>query len=261
MSEKGNERLNPRIDRKLARLARSSPSPPGWHEAWSRLGPGSTLEERLKVRQAVRDSGDVPADAGYFLVCHGAEALAAEIEEKLRDPLQMLNVFEARKTSDRILADVLERHGEAGMAALVRGDPVEHARRREAGRLFFFGPVRDKAAEAGWLTSLLRVVADGLLAPQPVETLEYWHRPEGDDSEVHVRRPAAGGWAFDAERLRESFDRVDAAGWYAAPAAEEAAPYFWMEGRFLDRDVFLRVMPNAPHPAEPGERYEVWRRG
>jgi len=36
-----------------------------WHEAWSRLGPESSEEERLAVYHAVRDAGSVPEDAAF----------------------------------------------------------------------------------------------------------------------------------------------------------------------------------------------------
>src|SRR5205085_11677491 len=68
------ERLHPRIDRKLARVARSSPLP-AWHEAWSELGPHSTDEERLRVCRAIREAGALSEDAGYFLVSWAAEKL------------------------------------------------------------------------------------------------------------------------------------------------------------------------------------------
>jgi hypothetical protein len=262
MDTSDKERLGTAIDRKLAGVVRSSPSPPAWHEAWSRLGPGSAAEERLKVCQAVRDSGNLPDTAGYFLVCWKAEDLAAEAGGKLRDPLQAVNSFQARLTSDRVFAELLERHGEGRMAALFYTDPEGHARLREAGRQFFFGPEQaEDPWDPGRLAALLRAVADSMVAPRPIETLEYWHRRDWESSEVHVRGPSEGGWALDVERLRESFDSIDAAGWYAAPAGQAGAPYCWVEGTFLDREVFLRVVAEASPAAEPGERYEVWRRG
>ena len=126
-------RLHPRIDRKLARMARSTPVP-AWHEVWSELGPHSTGEEQLQVCRAIREAGTLSEDAGYFLVCWAAEKLADDEVSRLLDPLRTLNVFEGGRAFDRILGDLLEGHGEAGMANLFRTDPEEHERRREAGR-------------------------------------------------------------------------------------------------------------------------------
>jgi hypothetical protein len=57
MNAGDNGPLHAPIDAKLAGIAEGSPSP----------GPGSTEEERPRVNQAVRDSGCLPADAGFYL--------------------------------------------------------------------------------------------------------------------------------------------------------------------------------------------------
>jgi hypothetical protein len=174
MSSRDKERLNPFIDRKLASMARSSPVSLRWYEVWSLLEPDSTEEERLKVCQAIRDSGDLPDDAGYFLVSWKMEYLTdAAID--LLDPLQTLNLFESTRAVDRILGKLLERHGEGRMAALFRSDPEEHARRREAGRQFFFGPDEPQVPEEpGWLAALLQTVADSIVANESVEMCGLW---------------------------------------------------------------------------------------
>jgi hypothetical protein len=263
MESRDKERLGTVIDRKLAGIALSAALPPAWSEAWSRLGPQSTGEERLRVCQAIRDSGSLPEAAGYFLVSWKAEDLAAEAGVKNRDPLHSLNAFEARRTADRVFAETLERHGEGRMARLFHTDPEGHARLRESGRQFFFGAEETEAVEdAGWLADLLRTVADGITAAVPVDALEYWHRREWDSSEVHVRSALPGnrGWALDVERLGAAFDRVDAVGWYASPAGQGGPPYCWIEGTFQGRDAFLRVLADASQVAEPGESYKVWKR-
>ncbi len=263
MDVKEKERLGTVIDRKLAGIVRSAPEPPAWEEAWSRLGPHSTGEERLRVCQAIRDSGTLPDPAGYFLVSWKAEDLAAATGSKVRDPLPTLNAFETRRTSDRIFAEVLERHGEGRMAALFHTDPEGHARLREAGRQFFFGPEETESPDdADWLTALLRTVADAVTAAAPVAALAYWHRRDWDLWEVHVRPEpeGGGGWALDVERLGAAFDRVDAVGWFAAPADQGGPPYCWVDGAFQDRDLFLRVLADASPTAEPGETYKVWKR-
>src|SRR5262249_5631721 len=156
---KDAERLHPSIDPKLARLARSSPTPP-WHNAWSRLGPRSTHEERLKVCQVIRDSGCLPEDAGYFLVSWAAEHLAEEEDARRDDPLQTLNTFEGVRASERAFVALLGQLGETSMASLFRANLGEHERRRDAGRLFFFGPLEDEDEEdPDWLEALVQAVA------------------------------------------------------------------------------------------------------
>jgi hypothetical protein len=256
MSGNNPERLHPAIDPELARLARSSPTPP-WHDAWSRPRPKSTPEERLEVCRAVSDSGCLPEDAGYFLVSWAAEHLAEEEDARRDDPLQTLNTFEGVRTSERAFAALLERVGEGSRASLFRADPGEHERRREAGRLFFFGPVEDEETDdPDWLEDLLRAVVARVVASRPVESLPYRYRPDQFVRNLHVCPPAGQGWALDIEGLREAFDKIDSCGWYASPAGQGEIPYFWIEGEFDDREVFLRVLPAA----EAGPEYEVWRR-
>jgi hypothetical protein len=261
------ERFHPRIDRKLACIARTSPVPPAWHVAWSGLGPQSTGEHRLRVCQAVRDSGTLPEEAGYFLVSWAAEKLADDEVSRLSDPLRTLNVFESCRAFDRVFGGLLEGHGEAPMAALLRTDPDEHARRREAGRQFFFrADAEGREDTLGWLDNLLRAVAAAVVASRPVDGLAYRYRPNQFVRELHVRppagvpRPVEPAWAIDIERLREWFDRMDGCGWYAAPADPGESPYLWVEGKFEGREVFLRLLPNGAHAAEEDVGWEVWRK-
>jgi hypothetical protein len=254
MKAKETERLHPAIDRKLAAAARSSPTPP-WHDAWSRLGPKSTHGERLGACRAVRDAGTLPEDAGYFLVAWAAEKVAEEEDARRADPLRTLNLFEAVRAFERAFADLLERLGEAGMASLFRTDREEHDRRREAGRLYFFGPLEDEEEDdPDWLDGLLRAVAARLVASSPVESLAFRHRQHGGFQEVHVLPPEPC-WAVDVEGLREAFDKIDGCGWHAAPAEGEV-PYLWVEGELDGREVFLRLLPAA----EAGLDYRTWRR-
>jgi hypothetical protein len=257
------KQLHPVIDPVLAAIARSSPAMPSWYDAWSRLGPGSTHEERLQVCQAIRDSGTVPDEAGYFLVSWAAEYVAEEEDARHLDPLAMLNAFECIRGSERTFAAQLERHGEGRMVALFRTDPDEHDRLREAGRQFFFGPEgAKKARDPRWVQRLVRAVADSMEAGEPVGSLRFRHRKEGDIWLVHVC-PTAGqgdaltpGWAVDIERLREMFERIDSQGWYAVPREEGEGPYLWAEGKFGARKVFLRILAAA----EADKDCEVWRR-
>jgi len=201
------ERLQPAIDRKLGRLGNSSP----WHHAWLRLSPASTPEERLRVCQAIRDAGTFSEDAGYFLVCWAAEHVAEE-QDTGQAPLLILNLFEAVRASERRFAALLERSGEAAMADLFRSDPAEHDRRREAGRLFFFGPVKHEPAEKpGWLDRLLPAIANGVVAAIPVDFLAYRCDPGQAVRVIHIllagqgvggRRREVAGVVQQDRRLR-----------------------------------------------------------
>src|SRR5947208_15000457 len=107
MDSTDKERLHAAIDPGLAALVRSSPVPPTWHEAWSRLGPASSHEERLKVCQAIRDAGTLPEDMSYFLVSWAAENLAEQEDARRDDPLLTLNTFEGVRASERAFAELL----------------------------------------------------------------------------------------------------------------------------------------------------------
>jgi hypothetical protein len=255
MKHKESKHLHPAIDRELAAVARSSKATPPWHDAWSRLGLKSTHEERLNVCQAIRDAGTLPEDDGYFLVCWAAEHLAEEEDDaRPADPLRTVNTFEAVRASERAFADLLDRQGEAAMAKLFRSDRKEYERRREAGRLSFFGPAEDEeAADPGWLDRLLRAIAARVVASIPVEALACRHSQGCGFHEVHVCPPAGLGWAVDIEGLREAFDDIDGCGWYAAPAGEGDGPYLWIEGEFDGQEVFLRLLQSA----EAGKDYQT----
>jgi len=266
MKSTDTQRLHPRIDRKLARVARSSPVP-AWHGAWSGLGPHSTDEERLRVCRAIREAGALSEDAGYFLVSWAAEKLADDEVTRLSDPLRTLNIFEGGRVFKRILGDLLEGHGEAGMANLFRTNPEEHDRRREAGRLFFFKPDdQGKDDATGWLDGLLRAVAAKVIASKPVAGLAYRYCPDAFVLQLHVclpagaDGPAATGWAVDIDSLREAFDKIDGCGWYAVPAEDGERPYFWIEGKFAGREVFLRLLPDVAEAAGERKGWEVWKK-
>src|SRR4051794_34289561 len=86
-----NDPLLGRIDDVLARIVAESAASLGWQEAWSRLGPKSTGEERLAVYRAIRDAGSLPEEAGFYLVSWQLDALtlddSAEALRELEDRL------------------------------------------------------------------------------------------------------------------------------------------------------------------------------
>src|SRR5690348_14726710 len=103
MSTTNRERLHPTIDARLSSIARSLTGTPTWYEPWHRLGPKSTGEERLLVCRAIRDSGTLPDDAGYFLMSWVIEDLSVDVESR-QDVLPTMNRRESRRASDRIFA-------------------------------------------------------------------------------------------------------------------------------------------------------------
>ncbi len=97
MSTKNRVRLHAVIDARLSAIATSLREPPPWNEPWLRLGTESTWEERLFVCQAVRNSGSIPAEAGYFLVSWIIEDRALVTESDRLDSLEFMNWRESRE--------------------------------------------------------------------------------------------------------------------------------------------------------------------
>ena len=113
MSTTNRKRIHPVIDARLSTIAKSMPVAPTWYEPWLRLDPMSTGEERLLVCQTIRDSGTLPTEVGDFLVSLIIEDLTEETASELEDGVQTMNRRESRRASDRIFADLLEKHGRA----------------------------------------------------------------------------------------------------------------------------------------------------
>ncbi|MEK6233298.1 MAG: hypothetical protein N2C14_01150 [Planctomycetales bacterium] len=67
------------INAKLESIVESSPTMPEWRDAWMRLRTKTPEEERLRVYQAVRNSGCLPADAGFHLVTWQIDAMTSEV--------------------------------------------------------------------------------------------------------------------------------------------------------------------------------------
>lgn len=87
MSARDNDFLHAAINARLTRLIASASEPPAWHETWQRLGPESSDEERLAVYRAIRSSGSLPEDAGFYLVSWQIDAMASRhAEVALRHP-------------------------------------------------------------------------------------------------------------------------------------------------------------------------------
>jgi len=151
----------------LATIAVASRTKPVWYEAWAKLTTESTEEERLAVYQAVRDSGSLPAEAGFRLVFLQVEQMALEdrnvrlvnLEDQLTtiEKAHGLAIGEPWSTGeppkeyqelklacqvawDDVFVAKLEEFGEYDMAQQVRTDPAGVDDRNSRGREFFDGP-------------------------------------------------------------------------------------------------------------------------
>jgi hypothetical protein len=268
MSTKNRRRLHAVIDARLSAIATSLREPPSWNEPWLRLGPESTWEERLCVCQTVRNSGSIPAEAGYFLLSWIIEDLAMVVESERVDSLAFMNRRESRRASDLSFADLLDQHGEHEMAELFRTDPLEHARRREVGRRFFFGakgaePLQDPA----WIKEFVKIVSSSLLTDRSTRNLGIRYRVDDGNWEISLYPIHEGGYheeaegsraspsfAWNIEELRSVFDSIDGSGWYAVRSGGTECPYLWIEGNYQTHEVFLRLLPGEPDHIESGEK-------
>ncbi len=202
------------INAKLYALLECRAERPGWYEAWRRLTAASTDEECLSVYQAIRDSGVLPEDAGFHLVCWQidlmTEGLAVAALRELENRLDAIrsdyglaededwSLAEAPpeyqavneeydQASDDLFIRELEAHGEHAIATLYRTDKDNYERRNEAGREYFHGPIRlGPADDTEWLDSLLDDVAGCISAESPMANLSLSHREEEGSWEVDI---------------------------------------------------------------------------
>jgi len=270
MTTKNRGRLHAVIDAKLAAIATSLGESPSWYEPWSRLCPESTWEERLIVCQAVRNSGIIPAEAGYFLASWIMEDRALVMMSERVDSLEFMNRRESRRATDRSFAHLLDQHGEHEMAVQFRTDPLGHARRREVGRRFFF---REKGEEPlqdpTWIKQFVKIVSSSLVTDRSTPHLGFRYRVDDRNWEVSVYPSheegnhevaegsgASAGFAWNIEELRSVFDSIDGSGWYAVPSGETECPYLWIEGNYQSHEVFLRLLSGKPDHLESGEKCE-----
>jgi hypothetical protein len=270
MSIKNRGRLHAVIDARLSAIATSLREPPPWNEPWLQLRPESTWKERMFVCQAVRNSGTIPADAGYFLVSWIIEDLALIVESERADSLAFMNRREGRRATDRSFADLLVQHGEHEMAERFRTDPLGHALRREVGRRFFFGEKgKEPLQDSAWIKEFVRTVSSSLLPERSTPHLGFRYRVDDGNWEISVYPIHAGGdhegaegsgespsFAWNIEELRSNFDSIDGSGWYAVPPGGTGYPYLWIEGNYQTHEVFLRLLPGEPDHVESGEKCE-----
>jgi hypothetical protein len=279
------------IDAKLAAILEGRTEQPGWYEAWRRLTAESTDEERLSVYQAVRDSGLVPKDAGFYLVSwqigQMAELLAETALREIDDRLEAIRTAhglgeddywspgevppeyrdvseEYERASEDLFIQVLEAHGEHDMATLYRNDNETYEQRDEAGREYFHGPFRGVVDDAEWLDLLLDNVGACVSADSPMEGLSLLHREEDGFWEVDIFPDSVelvGGandgaivtplFSINLDELRSVFEMVDDFGWNAFGWHDGDGPFIWVEGLYLGRPIYLRVLAEDPRDDPP----------
>jgi hypothetical protein len=214
MSTCENNRPYSRIDAKLAELVNPLPEKPDWHERWLRLGPQSNDEERLAVYQAIRASGLLPEDAGFYLIAwqideivnRRAETALADIEQELTaieathgleegefwgpgeaPPEYETALRQHEQAWDDLFAAQLDEHGEGEIAALFRTDPAEYERRNETGRRYFHGSrLGADSDEDDWLSSLTDVVGGSITPESLMGPLEILYSEEEGFWEVDM---------------------------------------------------------------------------
>ena len=206
--------FNAAINDKLASIAAASSSTPSWYEAWQRLSPESSEEERLAVYRAVHRDGCLPLEAGYYLVAWQADVIASERAEiELRDlDDQMEAVKQAHELAeddfwtaddeppefrqlreryqaawDQIFVDTLVASGEKEIAEIFEQDHDELERLLEAGRRFFHGELSaDVAQPNAWLAQLVDQIAGLITLDSPTGPLGYRCREEDGFWEISV---------------------------------------------------------------------------
>jgi len=206
MNTRDNDPLHAAINTKLLAIVRASAEQPTWYEDWMGLGPESTELERLRVYQAIRDSGSVPTEAGFYLVSWQIDAIASTVaEEALRDLDERLSAIqeahgleegefwsagEAPKEYeelqaeymtawDGIFADKLDEFGEYEMASLFREDAECFHQQSDVGQVYFHGPRRTEGAQVpAWLEQLVETVAAILEADSVLGPLVYRYGEE-----------------------------------------------------------------------------------
>jgi hypothetical protein len=172
------------------------------------LGPESTEEGRLRVYQAFRDSGCLPAEAGFYLISWQIDAMASQDAEVSLCHLdeQMKAIEEAhglkegefwppgktpeeyddllcayRAACDEIFTEKLKEFGEHDMVRQFRADPDGFHGRNKAGQEFFHGSQEPEDSDAPeWVYALAETVAGSMTSlsgPGPLGF--FYHEEEG----------------------------------------------------------------------------------
>jgi hypothetical protein len=96
MTTSDDTSLLPAIDAKLLSIAGPEGMWPDWYHGWRKLGPGSTDAQRVAACQAIWDSGELPADAGFSLMAWQITAIADRLAAaRLKHLTNRMNAIEA----------------------------------------------------------------------------------------------------------------------------------------------------------------------
>lgn len=289
------------INAKVGDIVQALPAKPAWYAPWMRLSPQTSPKERLAVYQAIRDSGCLPAEAGFFLVSWQIDAMASdEAEYRLRHLDELMEAvkkkhgldeddfwlpeeapqeyerlrLEYQDAWDELFAQQLEFYGEAEMARLLRADPEAFDRQSESGRAYFHGPLKVTASVPAWLQALVEAVcghlsADTAMGPMGFRCLEedgFWMvllypTPVELLGGAHDGAVVAPGFTLDLEGLREEFDEVIAFSWQALGFPDGPGPHVSIEGMRQGHKVFVEILAHPPDDEEPGMRLDASGRG
>lgn len=273
------------VNAKLASILASSGVEPAWYRGWMALRPQSSNDERLAVYQAIRDSGCLPAEAGFYLVSWQIDAMTSEdAETKLRPledqiqairrahgineddswpPSQAPAEYEALRREynaawEDIFVAKLKACGEREIARLYRSNREEFELRSEAGREFFHGPSQPDISDApDWLHDLAESVAGHITADSAAGPLRFrWREEDGLWELVMYPRPVElVGGANDGAVVDPGFslDLEGLRGEFEQVIAcswqslgfPDDGPQVSIEGVYRGHEVFVRVLACA----------------
>jgi hypothetical protein len=293
MNTLDNDPLHAAINAQLTSIVASMAARPAWYDAWLALGPESTEQQRLDVYQAIRDSGVLPPEAGFYLVSWQIDAITSQLaEEALRPMDDELAAIQAahglgedefwrpgeapeeyeqlrlkyQDAWDKLFAEQLKAHGEQAMAELFQADPDAFQQRSHLGWRHFHGPDDPE----GWLNELGEAVAATMTADSGMGPLGFrYYEDDGCWVVVVYPRPVelvggaedgevvSPGFSLDLEELRSLFDRVDACCWQALALNYDEGPHVSIEGLYQGHEVFLQVLACAPNDEQPGAKMRI----
>jgi hypothetical protein len=235
MNTRDNDPLHAPINAKLSAIVAFSPSKPSWYEDWMQLGPETSELERLRVYQAIRNAGDLPDDAGFYLVSWQIDAitsfLAEDVLGELDEQMEIIQeqhgleegefwdeedippeykqlMQKQQEAWDARFAEKLVEFGEDEMAELFHAERKRFGQRSEAGRTYFHGESSDSPT---WLEDLVEHVGMNMEADSVQGPLGYRYGEEAGFWEVIIYPTPVElvGGAVDGDEVhrRLRFDR------------------------------------------------------
>jgi hypothetical protein len=235
MKARDNDPLHAPINAKLAEAVAAQSPPPPWLDAWAALGPESSEEARLAVYQAVRDSGCLPDEAGFYLVSWQIDAMTSldaetslgYLDEKMeaieqahgldedefwppgkapREHEELGQQYQAEW--DQMYVAKLDEFGEHEIARQYRTDPKGFHRQSEAGRVFFHGPGEPEDSDVpAWVHELAETVAGNMTSMSGPGPIGFLYREEDGFGElaVYPKSVELVGGAEDGEIVAPGF--------------------------------------------------------